>query len=259
MRSSLIPLAVVISTLFLGLIPTAVKAEEAADMRPALIGSGPNSFINRVNTNALIKKGQGNAAILFYCTVGSDGSPGIFQAYSGTPDSEKLRQELRNCFRSSKFIPAVYRHQRLPALMFGTATFMNINGKPRLRIFANQETDDLKKESDFISPQPIFPRGHTYHSVPDPSTWWSSDVPGMVELSLVIDATGKLNDIHLVKEAPTGKRYGETALNRVKQLAFMPAFRNGKPVDSTTHYTFYFVVDGKMKLSVVALPTTPAG
>ena len=45
---------------------------------------------------------------------------------------------------------------------FGTLTFSVMDGKPHLRIFANQELSELQKETDFIAPQAIWMPGHIY-------------------------------------------------------------------------------------------------
>ena len=56
------------------------------------------------------------------------------------------------------------------------------------------------------------------------------------------DATGNLKDIHLINVTPPeSKRYGDAAIEIMRQWVFLPAYRNGKPVDSTTHEKFYFV------------------
>ena len=55
-----------------------------------------------------------------------------------------------------KFIPAVYNHLPVDAIYYGTVSSAVIDGKPRLRIFSNQEPEELEKESDFIGPQPFW-------------------------------------------------------------------------------------------------------
>src|SRR5437899_3564143 len=127
--------------------------------RPILLGQGPKSLIDRIDTQDLIKKGQKDALIMFNCAVRKDGSVDWSATYHGTPDSDLLKQELQKRLSPAsdpKFIPAVYNHQPVDAIYYGTVTFAVVNGKPRLRIFSNQEAGELAKEHDFIEPQPFY-------------------------------------------------------------------------------------------------------
>jgi len=217
-------------------------AETLPDMRPALIGDGKEALINLIDPQKLMKNGQRDAAVMFRCSVLSDnGRAGLFTFPSVTPGGENLRDEVRRCLYRAVFIPAVYNHQKVTAGFFGTAMFRVVDGKPRLRIFANQERSELATESDFIAPQLIVIPGRHYDPVADPRSFHSSaDLPGSVELLLSVDASGRLKDLQLIKETPPGSKFSETALKALKQASYLPAFRNGKPVDSTTHIHFLF-------------------
>src|SRR5216110_4063088 len=126
--------------------PTPVLPE----LRPALLGTGPDALINKIDTADLIKKGQKDAAVMFSCLVAPTGDIVLSGAYRGTLHSELLEQELLKRLVNAKFIPAIHNHQPVIAVFYGTVTFAAVNGKPRLRIFDNQQLDELKKESDFI-------------------------------------------------------------------------------------------------------------
>jgi TonB family protein len=216
-------------------------AETLPDMHPALIGSGKEALINLIDTQKLMKNGQRVAAVMFRCSGLSNGRAGLFSFPSVTPGGERLRDEVRRCLYGAVFIPAVYNHQKVTAGFFGTAMFRVVDGKPRLRIFANQERSELATESDFIAPQLIAIPSHHYDPVADPRSFHSSaDLPGSVEILLNVDASGRLKDLQLIKETPPGSKFSETALKALKQASYLPAFRNGKPVDSTTHIHFLF-------------------
>lgn len=216
-------------------------AEALPDMRPALVGSGRDALINLIDTKRLLEKGQDHAAILLYCDVQPNGQVRGRLAYNGTPGSEKLKDEINRCVRKAIFIPAVYNHRKTYAAFFETVVFSVNNGKTRLRIFANQEQSEVQHETDFIGPQPIFIPGHYYDSVKYPErSWASDDVPGVAEMLLSIDATGKLTDVQLLRENPPGNRFGETAVKEMWTRTYLPAFRNGRPVDSKTHFILIF-------------------
>jgi hypothetical protein len=220
-------------------------AENLSDMRPALVGSDSKALINLIDTQSLMKRGQGHAALFFNAVIRPNGSVARRQIWGKTKESELLWYELRHKLEQASFVPAVYNHRNVYAAFYGTLTFSVINGKPHLRIFANQELPELEKESDFIAPQPIDVPGHIYNfrTLKNPfGSWATEDKPGEAEMSLTIDASGHLKDVHLLSVTPAEKQpYGETALQIMRERTYLPAFRNGKSVDSTTHYKFYFV------------------
>src|SRR5437667_1623513 len=202
--------------------------------RPVLIGQGPTALINRIDEHDLVRKGQKDALVMFMCAVAKDGSVEWSATYRGTPDSDFLKQELQKRISPAsnpRFIPAVYNHHTVDAIYYGTVTFRLINGKPRLRIFSNQEADELEKEHDFIEPQPFFgdDSGFTGFHYP-PADKARVPVDGMVELKLKIDATGNLQETNVVSEEPPFLGFGDAALSDFKNAKFIPAFRDSKPV-----------------------------
>jgi hypothetical protein len=228
-------------------VPFGAVAESLPDMRPALVGSGRNSLVNLIDTQALMKRGQQHGAVLFRCLVPPTGQPAYQVVYGGTPNSEILRQEVKNklLYGDARFIPAVYNHGNTFAWFYGTVTFSVIDGKPHLRVYANQEKSELAQGSDFISPQSIYVSGHVYNSVPRRKyafgSWASEDVPGTVELEITVTTDGKLKEIHVVSENPSGKGYGQHAIEDMKEFTWLPAYKNGRPVEMPTHLAFTFL------------------
>src|SRR5262249_7532469 len=105
------------------------------ELRPALIGTAPNSLINTIDTADLIKKGQKEAAVMFSCLVAPTGEVVRSGAYRGTRGSELLEQELLKRLATAKFIPAVHNHQPVIAVFYGTVKFGCVIGMTRLLIF----------------------------------------------------------------------------------------------------------------------------
>jgi hypothetical protein len=66
-------------------------------------------------------------------------------------------------------------------------------------------------------------------------------MPTVVVLRETIDATGKLKDVQMEKENPPGTNRSPEAIRDVRNLTFLPAFRNGRPVESVTHVNFMFI------------------
>src|SRR3954447_20265534 len=135
-------------------LPAATPAETPT-YRPIVLGTGPNALINRIDTAALIKAGQKDGLVMFTCSVDKTGRMVVTTVYRGSPNSDLLQQELKRRLIDAVFVPGIYDKQPVDAVYYGTVSFVVVQGKPRLRIFSNQEYPELQKESDFIGPQPI--------------------------------------------------------------------------------------------------------
>ena len=214
------------------------------EFRPALIGTAPNSLINTIDTATLIKKGQKEAAVMFSCLVAPTGDVVRSGAYRGTRGSDLLEQELLKRLATAKFIPAVHNQKLVIAIFYGTVKFAVANGKPRLRIFANQQLDQLDKETDFIDPQPYVGPDSKFTGVHYPETGSAVAVTGVVELAVNVDARGNLQSMQVVSEEPPLLGFGEAAISDFTDAKFIPAFRNGQPVDSTVKIPVYYKPSG---------------
>ncbi len=201
--------------------------------RPILLGTSPDSLINRIDTQDLIKRGQKDGLIMFVCSVKKNGEVEWSAVYGGTPDSDLLRQELQKRLSPAsdpRFVPAIYNHRPVDAIYYGTVTFAVVDGKPRLRIFSNQEAEELKSEHDFIGPQPFFGPESKFNGFHYPNESTPVVVDGVVQLKLKIDATGNLQDMKVLSEEPPFLGFAAAALSDFRNAKFIPAFRDGKPV-----------------------------
>ncbi len=210
------------------------------EFRPALIGTRPDSLINRIDTADLIKKGQKDAAVMFSCLVAPTGDIVRSGAYRGTKGSELLERELLKRLANEKFIPAIHVHQPVIAIFYGTVTFAVVNGKPRLRIFANQQLDELKNESDFIDPQPYAGQDSKFTGIHYPETGSAVQLTGVVDLALNVDASGNLKSMRVVSEEPPLLGFADAATSDFTGAKFIPAFRNGQPVESNVKIPVYY-------------------
>jgi hypothetical protein len=222
-------------------VPSATPASaQLPQYRPALLPLGPKSVINRIDTAGLIRDGQKDGSLYFRCAVGRAGDIMDTWTYHQSPDSTLLEHELVRCLDQAVFIPAVYDHETVDAFFFGAITFKLVDGKPRLRIFANQEEAELKKESDFIGPQPFVGRGSKFEGLHYPNDTVTSELTGMVELGMKIDATGKLLDLRVVSEYPPLIGFRRAAAEDFRVATFIPAFRDGKPVACEVTLPVYY-------------------
>jgi hypothetical protein len=205
-----------------------------------MLGIGPASVINRMDTQDLIKRGQKDGSIMFCCSVTKTGEIANTWTYRGTPESLLLEQELVRCLDTAGFVPAIYNRQPVPALFYGTVIFKIVNGKPRLRIFANQEKEELKKESDFVGPQPFVGRDSKFEGLHYPNDALTNVLSGVVEMGMKIDANGNLKELKLLSEDPPLAGFGRAASEDFRVATFIPAFRDGKPVECSITLPIYY-------------------
>ena len=247
MRVFGISAVILLSVIDLGWSQVDVGSSQSASLpmyRPVLLGSGPDSLINRIDTADLLRKGQKDAAVMFSCSVKKDGTVLSVSTYRGTPDSKILEQEILKRLSAAanpKFLPAIYNHLPVDAIYYGTVTFMVANGKPRLRIFSNQERSELAKETDFIGPQPFWGGDSKFSGFHYPDSESAPvQVDGSAELQLKVDATGNLQDMSVLNEQPPFLGFGEAAFTDLSKAKFIPAFRDGKPVACEVKLPIYF-------------------
>jgi len=177
---------------------------------------------------------------MFSCLVAPTGHIVRSGAYRGTRGSELLERELLKRLANEKLIPAIHNHQPVIAIFYGTVRFAVVNGKPRLRIFANQQLDQLDKESDFIDPQPYVGQDSKFTGLHYPDTGSNVAVTGVVELALNVDASGNLQSMQVLSEEPPLLGFGEAAISDFTGAKFIPAFRNGQPVECTVKIPVYY-------------------
>jgi len=219
---------------------SATPATTLPQYRPAVLGTGPLSVINRIDTQELIRQGQKDATLLFCCSIRRNGEIANTWIYRQSPESAALEAEAFRCLDNAVFVPAIYNHETVNVLFFGTISFKIVNGKPRLRIFANQEAEELKNESDFIGPQPYSGRDSKFEGLHFPNDTIAAPISGLVELAMKIDATGNLKDLRLVSEYPPLAGFWRAAAEDFRVAKFIPAFRDGKPVECSITLPVYY-------------------
>jgi len=98
----------------------------------------------------------------------------------------------------------------------------------------------LKKESDFIDPQPYVGQDSKFTGIHYPETGTAVQVTGVAELALNVDVMGNLKSMHVVSEEPPLLGFGEAAITDFNGAKFIPAFRNGQPVESNVKIPVYY-------------------
>ena len=211
-----------------------VEAELAPPrFRPAVLGSGPTSLVNQIDTQDLFKKGQKEGAIMFCCRVATTGEVVWYATYLPVPGSDLLEKEVRKRLDKARLAPAIYEYKPVEVLFYGTAFFSVVDGKPRLQIFANQEAAELKAANDFIGPQPVIGADSKFTGLHYPAERMPVLVKGLVRLALKVDVAGKVQELRAVSEEPPLLGLSQAALSDFDHAKFIPAFRDGDPVESS--------------------------
>jgi Gram-negative bacterial TonB protein C-terminal len=177
---------------------------------------------------------------MFCCSVTKTGEIANTWTYRGTPESTLLEQELVRRLDQAAFVPAIYNRELVHVLFYGTVTFSIVNGKPRLRIFANQEAVELKKESDFVGPQPFVGRDSKFEGLHFPDDVVGAPVSGLVELAVKVDADGNMKELRVVSEEPPLLGFRRAPAEDFRVARFIPAFRDGKPTECSITLPVYY-------------------
>lgn len=211
--------------------------------RPVLLSIGPKSLINAIDRYGIGERSQEDQAVMFDCIVNRNGKVISSASYRGTPGSDFLEQEILKHLETSVFIPALCDSKPVDAIYFGTATFSVVNGRPRLRIFSNQENNEVKAENDFIGPQPYFGGNSKFLGLHYPK---SADgvVNGLVELAMRVDENGNVKEMSVAYEYPSNSGFGDAAILDFTGAKFIPAFRDGRPVECAIRLPVYYKAKG---------------
>jgi len=219
-----------------------LQAAEPA-FRPALIGNGPTALINVIDTKKLMEKGQREGLLMFKCYVDRLGRVRNYWIYRETPGSKLLKDEAGNALSRCRFIPAIYNGEHTDVGFIGTVVFTVTDGKPHLRIYANQNHNDVAKGNDFIAPQLLANTpdwmGSRYDLAAQKARVYGKN--GWVQLSVTVDANGNQKDLKVILEDPAGFGFGTVVKDTYAKAKWIPGFRNGHPVDCTFDYSEWFV------------------
>lgn len=231
------PLCLPLLIVFVG----SLAAETLPEFRPALIGHHRKALINLINVRSLMERGQKDGTVMFETGISELGQGYSSRCFRGSPNTELLQKEVMGQIDQAQFEAAVYRHTHVTAYIQGTVMFLIHDGKPMVRIFLNQDENEIKAGHDFIAPQYCFATGNTAFrnfTMPLPPG-------GVAVVGLDIDATGHVTGRKMVYEYPPGMNYGNIILSNIGEALFIPGFRNGKPTACHFNWTAVFRGAGK--------------
>lgn len=220
------------------------SAESLPQFRPALLGSHKKSLINTIDTQMLLKRGQGDGFVMFGCAVTELGDAYWSRTYRCSPNTELLQKEVLGRIDQATFEPAVYKGSHVGVYLMGSVVFSVRDGKPHLRIFLHQEEEDLKKGNDFIAPQFAFAPGNTKFK----GIYYPPQAPGgsgVASVKLKVNEMGQVQAASVTYEHPPGMGFGAQTVDAIRDAAFIPGFRNGKLVACQFNWTIIFTGTGR--------------
>ena len=106
------------TSLFLGATFLTEAETPPPRLRPAVLGSGPDSLVNQIDTQDLLKKGQKDGAIMFCCRVSTTGDVVSSTTYLPVPGSDLLEADAKRLDKA-RLAPAIYEHKPVE-VFYGT-------------------------------------------------------------------------------------------------------------------------------------------
>lgn len=215
--------------LFVGAVVCA-EGQGRPQFRPAVLGTSPDSLVNRIDSEALLKKGQKDGAVMFCAIVNKAGEVTAAWTYRAMPGTDALKEELEARLVGVKFTQPIYNHQPVGVFLYGTVIFTAAE-KPHIRILLNQVPNEIKELSDFIAPQPVVGGDSKFDGFQAPKTGFPVPLTAVVDLGLKVDQKGKLEEIRLINEEPPLLGFADAATQDLRDAKFIPAFRNGDAIE----------------------------
>jgi hypothetical protein len=210
--------------------PSGPTSAARPQFRPAVLVSGRDSLVNRINVDELLKKGQKDGAVQFSAMITADGSPEDIAVYHALPNCEALEQEVQKQLTGAKFTPPIYQYQRVKALLYGTVLF-DADATPHLRVFLNQDPRAIEGGTDFIAPQPVVGGDSKFTGLHTPQTL-PVKITGVVTLVLQVNTKGEMLAAGVSNEEPPLLGLAEAVAADFEGAKFIPAFRDGDLIDS---------------------------
>ncbi|MBA2271028.1 MAG: hypothetical protein H0W20_10595 [Chthoniobacterales bacterium] len=202
-----------------------VGADQAAQTRPALLGQHRSSLVNVIDQELLLKRGQGDAILMFTCAIDPVGQGYGLQTYRESPGSGELKKHLLDRYQRALFVPA---------LLHGRPQMVDVRHGDLLGDGRETATGDF--------PQPGRGRdkasARLYCAASDVHGGFAfsrnllsagSESSGAVAAAVDVDASGRVRGSSLISEHPPGLGFGAQVVGGIRDAVFIPGFRNGKP------------------------------
>jgi hypothetical protein len=213
------------------------NGEGRGNVRPAMIGGGPDSVATHLHYPPKAKAAKDEAAIPFYCEVGATGKAAFISLF-GPDDKTQFRVALLKALETGRFEPAMSGGKCVPVILGGTAFFMFRGNQPIIAIsLSTAEKEKTAALSNYIQPQMLTSnlefRRKVWYAHNDPDLHFRLGMQPVYPRAAVlaeVDAQGNLISTKVIGESPPGTGYGPWLVKGFQGAKFIPAFSNGKPV-----------------------------
>jgi TonB-like protein len=228
-----------------------VFADAGASTRPAMVGSGGNSFAAHLHYPPTARAQRKQAAVTFYCEIGTDGRPR--QTDLSGKAAPEFNQMVNQALRQSRFEPAMVDGKAVPVIVGGTVLFLFHRNQPHLIVsLSTAEPEKIARMSNYIQPQLLASSAelrriidrkrssagtNTAASPMEPSliSYRTFDIDYMpagmarAEVLAHVDVNGNVGATRLLAETPPNGGLGVALAKALQNARFIPALNNGRP------------------------------
>jgi hypothetical protein len=197
-----------------------------------MIGSGGDSFAAQLHYPPKAKAQHQQAAIPFYCEIGTDGKPTHIHTLEYKGKGE-FTDTVDHALRKGRFQPAMVDGKPTPVMIGGTVIFVFQGNTPAVVVsLSSADKEKTARMGNYIQPQMIGSDAEfrrkiyknrfdiVYHPGEHPSA----------EVMAHVDAQGNLTGTTLVAEAPPQGGCGTLLTKAFQGAKFIPALNNGAAV-----------------------------
>ena len=211
-----------------------VYAQGGGNLRPAMLPSGGDSVAAYLHYPPKAKAAKEQAAISFYCEVGTNGKAAFIQVF-GPKHTAQFNVAVFKALEIGRFQPAMSGGKAVPVMLGGTAFFMFHGNEPIIAIsLSTAEKEKTAALGNYIQPQLLSSSAEFRRTIRNAS--YDPDIhlrigvhPGAVVMAQV-DAQGNLISTKIKAESPPDADWGRLLVKAFQGAKFTPALSNGRPV-----------------------------
>ena len=171
-------LVLVLIGTFLLQAPRQAPAAAAASFRPALVGNGPKSLVNLIDTQKLLAKGQGDGVVMFDVSIEDDPAGSVRWIWCHAAPGSRFSKRRSRKAAPVRFFPGPGRWQTGRGRLSRHRRFLQFAGAPlsaRLRQSISERAR-AEKRSDSNRKCDLVPSD--WEKSTSPSSKWFGSTPG---------------------------------------------------------------------------------
>jgi TonB family protein len=204
----------------------------AADTRPAMVGSGPDSLAAQLHYPKKAKEARTQAAVPLYCEIKTNGKAEHVSTvdYKGKREfTDMVDHAVRRC----RFQPAMVDGKPVPVMIGGTVIFMFQGNVPAIVVsLSSADKEKTAHMGNYIQPQMIGSDAEFRRKILKNrfNIFFEAGERPSAEVLAHVDAKGNMTGTKLLAEAPPKGGWGTLLVKSMEGAKFIPALNNGSPV-----------------------------